>query len=533
MIICPQCQSQHPDSMQFCTTCGTQLSTTPLTLIPQSALSDSIPLIPLPEGTLIGNRYLIQQVLEQQPYIITYLAAAAHHDNQIFLVEETREPGRLGAEIEIAGLSLTGAGLRPPLDTFRESSNDQVHTYLVKPLPGTPLAQIPIPQELVKVLQWGVSLATGLSTLHQHDIAYGQITRQTIHMDQSSGDVFLADFSTCLQPGLESLYQAEVRQLALVLYELLTGQTQYDSTHTLPEPVHELVTQIIKQTKPLTAAELREALQQLAVTLRPPLAVQLHIGKQTDVGRARPLNEDSILVLESTWSNRSINQPLCLLVVADGMGGHQGGEIASGLAVQTIGRLAFQNLLPVASGLEEGQIDSGAWLQAAVQAANQTIMQQRLQAETDMGSTLVAAILIHDTAYIAHVGDSRAYHLHQNGIHQLTTDHSLVERLVATNQISREEARHHPQANVVYRTLGDKPQVEIDLQVFPVPPDDYLLLCSDGLSDMLRDEEIHAIVMAAASPQTACTELINAANKAGGADNISIILVRLQLLPSA
>src|SRR5690606_32437071 len=148
--------------------------------------------------------------------------------------------------------------------------------------------------------------------------------------------------------------------------------------------------------RPLTAAEFRDALQQIALEVRHPLAVDLHVARQTDVGRTRPLNEDSLFVLETTWSNRSINQPMCLLVVADGMGGHPGGEIARGLAVQTIGRLAFQGLLPVATRLEEGRIDPGEWLQAAIQAANQTIVQQRLQAGTDMGSTIVATILIHD-----------------------------------------------------------------------------------------------------------------------------------------
>lgn len=258
--------------------------------------------------------------------------------------------------------------------------------------------------------------------------------------------------------------------------------------------------------------------------------LDLHVGQQTNIGMLRQINEDSLLVLEATWNNRGRNQPVCLLAVADGMGGHEGGEVASGLIVQTLARAAFQSLLPVASGLTGQPLEPTHWLQQTVQTANQTIWQQRSQAENDMGSTLVVAVVVGNTATIAHVGDSRAYHINQEGIHQLTTDHSLVERLVATHQITREQARQHPQSNVIYRTVGDKEQVDVDTTVFSIPPGDYLLLCSDGLTGMIPDEEIWQIVRDASSPQAACWQLIQAANANGGEDNISVILVKPELL---
>lgn len=533
-MICPYCQNQIPDGARFCTSCGSQLTIpSPSPAVPTPPTTVTSTFLPLPEGTEVGNRYQVRQLLEQQTYIITYVVAAADNPEQFYILKETLEPSRLGAETDIAELSLSGVGLRPPFQTFQQTIAEQTRTYLVKPLGGTPLTHMAVPQELGKVMRWGITLATGLATMHENDIAYGEVNRQTVQWERSTDDIFFYDFSTCLQAGLESLYLAEVRQLALMLFELLTSQTTYYPAHDLPESLDELLAQLIKETRPLTAAEFAEALRQITLELHHPPALDLQVARQTDVGMTRPLNEDSLLVIDTTWSNRSLNQPLCLIVVADGMGGHQGGEIASGLAVETIGRLALQGLLPVASHLEEGHIDLGEWLQSAIQAANQAIIEQRQQTETDMGSTLVAAILTHNTAYISHVGDSRAYHISHNKIHQLTTDHSLVERLVATHQITRAEARHHPQGNIVYRTLGDKSQVEIDSLIFVVPPGDYLLLCSDGLTGMLTDEEIQALVWAAPSPQAACAELIRAGNEAGGTDNITVILVKPELLQSA
>jgi protein phosphatase len=144
-----------------------------------------------------------------------------------------------------------------------------------------------------------------------------------------------------------------------------------------------------------------------------------------------------------------------------------------------------------------------------------------------MGSTLVAAVLEGNKAWVAHVGDSRVYLINAQGIQQITTDHSLVERLIATHQITREEARHHPQRNVIYRTIGDKLKVDVEVSTHNLSVGDYLLLCSDGLSGMVEDQAMLQIVRQTASPQAACDELIAAANAAGGEDNISVIIVAI------
>jgi protein phosphatase len=145
---------------------------------------------------------------------------------------------------------------------------------------------------------------------------------------------------------------------------------------------------------------------------------------------------------------------------------------------------------------------------------------------SDMGSTIVMAVADGNQVCTGHVGDSRAYLINDQGIRALTTDHSLVERLIDTGQITREEARHHPQRNVIYRTMGDKPKLEVETAVHNFSQGDHLLLCSDGLNGMVTDEVIRQIVMeASSSPQDACDRLIQAANAAGGDDNITVVVL--------
>jgi serine/threonine protein phosphatase PrpC len=144
-----------------------------------------------------------------------------------------------------------------------------------------------------------------------------------------------------------------------------------------------------------------------------------------------------------------------------------------------------------------------------------------------MGTTLVVALVASGEAFVANIGDSRCYHLSGQELKQITTDHSLVERLVAAKQITREEARVHPQRNYIYRTVGDKPQVEADLFKVNLRPGDALVLCSDGLHGMVEDPVIQETLLHSPHPQAACEELIRLANVAGGDDNVTVIVVQM------
>jgi protein phosphatase len=206
------------------------------------------------------------------------------------------------------------------------------------------------------------------------------------------------------------------------------------------------------------------------------------------------------------------------------MGGHATGDMASSLAIQSISQKASTDLWSLQNREPEEHV---AWLKSVVLAANQAVYEARLMANNDMGSTLACALLLGDQAFITHQGDSRIYLLRDGAIQLLTTDHSVVQQLVSIGKISPEQAREHPQRNVIYRSLGEKPQIDVDVSTQALQPEDMLLICSDGLNGMLDDQKIQIIVHESSSPQVACDYLIDAANLAGGEDNISIILIKV------
>jgi protein phosphatase len=274
----------------------------------------------------------------------------------------------------------------------------------------------------------------------------------------------------------------------------------------------------------------------------------LSVAGLTDVGRQRELNEDRF---HYRVVQASDEDALGLFLVADGMGGHLAGEVASHWAVETLKRelsplfrppdpaitrrLDAEALAAVGSGLTVrlDETDLARLLQHAMERANQVLLgyaRKRPEQAGNMGSTLTLAVAEGDRATVAHVGDSRAYLWRSGQMHQLTEDHSVPGALLKQGRITPEEARDHPHRNVLYRCLGLKPKVEVD--IYPsilLQPGDTLLLCSDGLWDMLYpSERLAAFLSSEASPLTICRRLIDAANDAGGEDNITAVLVRVE-----
>jgi len=403
--------------------------------------------------------------------------------------------------------------------------------YLVDEEFLLPLAStLPVPQEPVKVLTWGVALAQGLDYLHRHFVTFPKLALTTITIDDkhaSWADWQAAQIIPAEQRGhAQASFAQDIQALARILTYLVSGQQQPERAAALPESAVVILTQAAQSPGALTAAALAVGLEQALETLRRPAGVTLRVGYRTDVGVERSLNEDSLSVLTLAQSLGATGTPVGVYVVADGMGGHDAGELASQLTIQTMAQKSVAELLTPAA-TRDALPDGRAWLKDAVQAANRTVHEQRKAARTDMGNTCVAAIVIGDKITVANAGDSRAYLLTTNGIEQITVDHSLVERLVATGQITREEAAHHPQKNVIYRVIGDKAQLEVDLFEPRVGLGEALLLCSDGLSGMVQDTDIWQIWHTSTSPQEACDRLVQAANQAGGEDNISVIVVQL------
>ncbi|MBA3691107.1 MAG: Stp1/IreP family PP2C-type Ser/Thr phosphatase [Actinobacteria bacterium] len=232
--------------------------------------------------------------------------------------------------------------------------------------------------------------------------------------------------------------------------------------------------------------------------------MRLRAGVATDIGRVRERNDDSYLVEEP------------LFAVADGMGGHKGGDVASQLALET---------------LEAGFREQGGGLAQLIRDANVAVLERSRSdsAVRGMGTTLTAVVMKGTSALFAHVGDSRAYLLRAGDLRQLTEDHTLVARMVRSGEISAAEAEVHPHRSVLTRALGTEADVDVDEFDVALTDGDRLLLCSDGLTGMVTEEQIVAILSAAPDPQDAADRLVRAANRAGGVDNITVMVLDVEV----
>ena len=249
------------------------------------------------------------------------------------------------------------------------------------------------------------------------------------------------------------------------------------------------------------------------------------VGRLSDVGLKRELDEDALLTTEMTQFAQAGGQIIGLYAVADGMGGASAGEVASKMVTETMAREVTQKIFVPRLASPGVELDYSGILKAAIEQANTDVLSARTHAHSDMGSTVVAALLVGSQAHIANVGDSRAYLIACDAITQITRDHSLVQELAERGAIAEAEMRTHPHRNYILRNVGDKPKVLVDLYQVEMAPGQSLLLCCDGLWGMLSDAVIQAVLASAKTPQDACNELIAAANEAGGRDNITAVIV--------
>ena len=266
-----------------------------------------------------------------------------------------------------------------------------------------------------------------------------------------------------------------------------------------------------------------------------PNGVHMLVAGDSDAGNVRRSepNEDSILVMQLQRVHESHASPSGVFIIADGMGGHANGQGASRMIINGIAQRMMNSLfLPPLNSEDAGQevkpvedTDLIAMLKDAVQESNNELVQANQRNKSDAGSTLTGFMIVNDHAYIINVGDSRTYLLREGTLYQLTTDHSLVAQLVAGGLIEPDDVYTHPQRSQIFRSLGDKTNVQIDDFKQQLLPGDILLSCSDGLWEMVRNPQIADILNNAHDPQMACTQLIEAANTNGGEDNVSAIVV--------
>jgi len=404
-----------------------------------------------------------------------------------------------------AARGLTHPGLAAPIDVFRHEG--QLVSVIAYNGEGLLLDEAaPLPN--ARILDIAQRLAGTLAFLHVNGVRVGPLTRANVLISpDNSVRLFDLDIvSVSDQPVPDGMRGQELKALSELLrrYCNVEAETLASFLRTASEGDYP---------SPATfgrAVEKRfDALEGIHYS---PI-----LGAMTDVGLTRQLNEDN-------WGWSKLSPRATLYVVADGMGGHDGGEVASELAVTTICEVAQRaeaDEPPQEAGLEE-------LLDTAFQTANNTIKDEAESRHIDMGTTLVSMLLIDNRlAYVANVGDSRAYMMRDQALHQLTEDHSLVAKMVERGRISAEEARHHPHSNILLRTVGTERDVEIDIFRVDVQEGDRILMCSDGLWGEVEDRDIESILNTYADPRIAARELVRASHHGGGKDNVTLMIVEV------
>lgn len=517
---------------------------------------------PLPVGTVLKDVYRVTAILTDTPNLRVYRVAmlepweqcvkcgaplqsggqfceecGAQVEEQTALLQETSAAEPAGAALLADLVAQPDDDVRA-LPTVREVFVGEDSRYAVVPEttgtlvrfdsllsePGTVLDE-------ADTLRIGLALARTLAFLHRNGLALGRLTLADLALTNGR-EVMLADPSAVRRSQGLADQVDDVQQLGLVLEKLagIERQTRRLDEADNPTPLASEFATILSDLRAgrLTdAAILAQTLGTLINEQATPQPLRARTGYATDPGMIRDHNEDSLLAwdLRLVWDNRPTN--IGLYIVADGMGGHEGGEIASGMAIHTVAQTLVPTLLD--PKLRNGPVSTATIAERLTQAvvqANAAIYEESVRRGNDMGTTLTMAVVVGDRAVVGNVGDSRTYLYRDGTLTRISKDHSLVQRLVDIGQIAPDDVYTHPNRNAILRSLGDNAEPEVDTFDVRLQPGDTLFLCSDGQWEMVRDPAMAAIISKHDAPPDACDELIRAANAAGGEDNIAAILVR-------
>jgi PPM family protein phosphatase len=506
----------------------------------------------VPPPAMFADRYEIVaqqddsvEALDRQPWKRCWACGATSNEaGELFCTEcgATLEGRRYRGQLitgEPVGLALVTSiadtavrDLLPPI--WDQAKDDDALLTLIADSGRAPVAP---PLEDLDALHIGAGLARLLSKLHAAGFALGPISAAEVELT-AAGTPRLrgAPGLRQIEAGDKKAIAADLRSLAGLL-ESLTA-TPRTTQRLNEEQAEELIattdlSDVLRELRTGTiadAAVLADRLDNLIAERTQPAAMWIRVGAAANKGMVRELDEDSLLVLDLRKVQNDQGRSWGLFIVADGMGGHAAGEVASGLAIRGAAEVVMSNYLTPTldadAPYDEAQIKEV--VRKAILQANEYVLREAHARGNDMGTTITMALVVGDRAVIGNVGDSRTYIYRDGALRRISKDHSLVMRLVELGQISEDDIYTHPQRNAVLRSLGDKPEVEIDIFMERLRPGDALFLCSDGQWEMTRDAQIAEIIKAHDDPQAACAALIAAANAAGGEDNITAVLVRFE-----
>jgi len=589
-LVCPNCNTSNRLGAKFCVKCGTDLTTfdptrqsSPIAGKSVSPPTSSATPVKAKTGGLLdwlfksgqqaavatGTGPLTVKAKRAHPDQLTggYLSLNAIYQRMgdiaqhttYFVARDAQGQYVLAREVDVP--SLCDAGNVKALVTLAKELKFALplidiictpdnRTYLILKHPDQRfffLSDVHDPYASDRVIEWGLQIGTTLDTLHRRGYALGEQAQTGLEkiviegpeaadksgtVDLSRAQARFADLSTCVSfPPDEAQKRRSILDdiffVTRALYWMATSRNLSKDVQVaeritgLPRPLRVAITLGARS----HYVSMQEMLAHLSGQNLPPL--RLVSGKATHPGRVRDHNEDQYFVYEVS-KGRS-DQPLpAFYMVADGIGGQEAGEVASDTISAALKDWLdeYSNRKAGRATQRLGELPDGA-LRTAIQTASEKVFNQAQQRQNNMGATVTAALVMGDTAYVANVGDSRTYLFRDGRLKRITNDHSLVFSLASAGQIGWDDIYTHPQRNKIYRSLGEKPTVEVDIFKVGLDSGDMLLLCSDGLWEMVRDPEMAAILGSARTTQEASDRLIDAANRGGGEDNITAIVVKV------
>jgi serine/threonine protein phosphatase PrpC len=574
--VCPNCGAteNEPDA-RFCETCGARLGSALIAL--------PTPPHPTDGAKLVAARFTIESLLWTAPTYNAYSASSKDSPGSTFTIIEQRLAvddraaglsdisGQVSGSLEEAAPAFERFGLYRAIDQTVDGEN--IYTVFEQ-IQGQAIAHLDQADEK-QARAIGIQLCSLAERFHRNGWVYNGFEPYAIVID-SDGRARLLGFDRAREAGTlvsdapiypsrgytapelfdeDACYdpRSDVYSIGALLQFLLAGESLdagesgglYPVATVFPNFERVLARALAEDPNDRyrTVADLREALESLN------LPVVLQAGHFTDVGLVRELNEDSVLALNLTQYYESVQTQIGLFIVSDGMGGEAAGEVASRVTVRSVAEWVTEKLIsaslkstreekiaaPTHTGglrlavADGNEMATTEMLRMAVVNANREVMAyaRANPDERGLGATVTVTMIVDLVLTIAHVGDSRCYLLSGDRFEQLTEDHSLVQKMVNTGNLSRSEARIHPYRNVIYRSIGADEHVEIDIIRRTLKCGDIIMLCSDGLNSMLSDDQIRDILLVNPDPYAAAKELVVAANAAGGEDNTSVIVVRL------